>query len=436
MSDQPQLPASSTTRRRFMQQSALFGAGAVIGSELAVARAAYAQGSETLKVGLVGCGGRGTGAARQTLTADGNTQLVAMADAFENELRGSLSTLLKTDVADRINVPPEQMFDGLDAYEKLLATDVDIVLLATPPQFRPVHLRACIDAGKHVFVEKPVAVDAAGVRSVLETTELARQKNLTILSGLCWRYEPSMQETIARLQAGAIGDLTYLQSFRYSGGVEKRQPRVPGETEMQHQLRNWYYYTWLSGDFNVEQFVHEMDKMSWLMGEYPVRCVSTGGRETRIGEDYGNIFDHFATVFEYANGVRYYATTRHQRGCDNEFKDMAFGTNGSCELMRFTIKDRAGETAWRSREDRSDMHQLEHNAMYSALRKGEIINNGEYMAKSTLLGIMARESAYTGKTLTWDQILNSQQNLSPSGYTWDARPPASPVAVPGVTAFV
>ncbi len=428
--------AHPATRRDFMKHSALLGAGAVIGSELAIARSAYAQGSEMLKVGLVGCGGRGTGAAAQTLTADANTQLVAMADAFQDELRGSLSTLLKTDVADRVNVPPEQMFDGLDAYEKLLQTDVDIVLLATPPQFRPLHLKACIDAGKHVFAEKPVAVDATGVRSVLETTELARQKNLTIVSGLCWRYEPGMQETIARLQDGAIGDLTYLQSIRYSAGVEKRQPRDPGWTDMQHQIRNWYYYTWLSGDFNVEQFVHEMDKMSWLIGDYPVRCLSTGGRETRTGDEYGNIFDHFATIFEYANGVRYYATTRHQRGCDNEFRDMAVGSNGSCEMMRFLIKDRAGETTWRRKEDRADMHQLEHDAMYAALRKGEIINNGEYMAKSTLLGIMARESAYTGKTLTWEQMLNSQQDLRPSGYTWDATPPESKVAVPGVTPFI
>lgn len=245
-----------------------------------------------------------------------------------------------------------------------------------------------------------------------------------------------MQETISRLQDGAIGDLVYLQSVRYNQGVEKRKERQPDWTEMYHQVRNWYYYTWLSGDFNVEQFVHELDKMAWLMDGYPVTCLSTGGRETRTDPSYGNIYDHFATTYEFANGVRYYATTRQQRGCANQFACHVFGTAGSSETMRFEIKDRSGETTWRRREKRADMHQLEHNAMYAALRAGEIPNNGEYMANSTLMGIMARMSAYTGKEVTWEQALNSQLDLSPSGYTWDAAPPPADIAVPGVTPLV
>lgn len=434
MSEAHSGPAS---RRTFMKQSAALGAGALLAGNGALAHGAFADGAEKVyRVGLVGCGGRGTGAARQTLVADENTELVALADAFREQVDDSHSRLLKTEVADRVRVDPEMMFHGLDAYEKLVATDVDLVLLATPPHFRPIHIRACIEAGKHVFAEKPVAVDALGVRHVLESTEMAREQGLGLVSGLCWRYEPGMQKTIQRLQDGAIGDLVYLQSIRYSQGVEKRKERQPDWTDMQHQVHNWYYYTWLSGDFNVEQFVHEMDRMAWLMGSYPVRCLSTGGRETRIDESYGNIFDHFATIFEFENGVRYNATTRHQQGCANEFTDYAFGARGSCKMKDFHIKDTAGETIWRHREKRSDMHQLEHNAMYAALRGGEVPNNGDYMAKSTLMGIMARMSAYTGKALTWDDALNSQLDLSPSGYTWDGTPPPVDIAVPGATPFV
>ena len=378
----------------------------------------------------------GGGAARQTLIADERTELVALADAFQEQTDDALSRLLKSEVADRVKVDPDMMFHGLDAYEKLIATDVDLVLLATPPHFRPMHIRACVEAGKHVFAEKPVAVDPNGVRHVLESTDMAKEKGLALVSGLCWRYEPGMQQTIQRLQDGAIGDIAYLQSVRYTNGVEKGKERQPEWTEMENQVHNWYYYTWLSGDFNVEQFVHEMDRMAWLMGSYPVRCISTGGRETRIDEAYGNVFDHFATIFEFENGVRYNATTRHQRGCANEFTDYVFGANGTCETKSFHIKDRAGKTVWRRREKRADMHQLEHNDMYASLRSGEIPNNGDYMAKSTLMGIMARMSAYTGKALTWEQVMNSQLDLSPSGYTWDSTPPPAEVAVPGATPFV
>jgi myo-inositol 2-dehydrogenase / D-chiro-inositol 1-dehydrogenase len=426
--------SGGSSRRSFLQHSTALGAGALLAGHSAIGHGAFAADAEkTYRVGLIGCGGRGTGAARQTLVADKRVELVALADAFEDALANSHSALLRTEVADRVKVDPERMFHGLDAYQKLIDSGVDLVLLATPPHFRPQHLRACIEAGKHVFAEKPVAVDPVGVRHVLESTEMAKEKGLAIVSGLCWRYEPAMQETVSRLQEGAIGDLVYLQSVRYNQGVEKRQERQPDWTDMYHQVRNWYYYTWLSGDFNVEQFVHELDKMAWLMDDYPVACLSTGGRETRIDPSYGNVFDHFATTYEFANGVRYYATTRQQRSCANQFACHVFGTSGSSETMRFEIKDRSGKTTWRSREKRGDMHQLEHNAMYAALRAGDVPNNGEYMAKSTLMGIMARMSAYTGKEVTWEQAMNSQLDLSPSGYTWDAAPPPADIAVPGVT---
>jgi myo-inositol 2-dehydrogenase / D-chiro-inositol 1-dehydrogenase len=433
----PTDPSGGSSRRSFLQHSTALGAGALLAGHSAVGHGAFAPDAEkTYRVGLVGCGGRGTGAARQTLVADKRVELVALADAFEDAVANSHSALLRTEVADRVKVDPEMMFHGLDAYQKLIDSGVDLVLLATPPHFRPQHLRACIEAGKHVFAEKPVAVDPVGVRHVLESTEMAKEKGLAIVSGLCWRYEPGMQETVSRLQDGAIGDLVYLQSVRYNQGVEKRQERQPEWTDMYHQVRNWYYYTWLSGDFNVEQFVHELDKMAWLMDDYPVTCLSTGGRETRTDPSYGNVFDHFATTYEFASGVRYYATTRQQRSCANEFSCHVFGTSGSSETMRFEIKNRSGETTWRHREKRGDMHQLEHNAMYAALRAGEIPNNGEYMAKSTLMGIMARMSAYTGKEVTWEQAISSKLDLSPAAYTWDAAPPPAEIAVPGVTPLV
>ena len=421
-------PAS---RRAFLKQSTAAVVGVGLTSNM---RAGYVDGDDTIRVGLVGCGGRGTGAAAQALRADANTQLVALADTFSDQLDKSLANLSKQeDVANRVVVPKDHCFIGFDAYQHLLSSDVDVVLLATPTHFRPVHLRACIEAGKHVFAEKPVAVDAPGIRSVMASTELAKQKNLSLVSGLCWRYEKGMQETLNQIHEGALGDLITIQSTRFNG-YSRKVERRPDNTDMYWQMRNWYNFTWLSGDFIVEQFVHELDKIAWLMkDECPFRCIATGGRQTRIGEVNGNIFDHFSAVFEYANGVKYFAATRQQPRCSSEFVDIAMGTQGQANLMEYSI---TGRHPWNWPHNRTDMHQLEHNVMYEALRKGNIINNGDYMAKSTLMGIMARMSAYTGKELTWEQALNSQENLSPEVYAWDAKPPASPVAMPGETQFI
>jgi len=421
-------PAS---RRAFLRQSAVAVVAAGVASNV---RAGYVDGSDTLRIGLVGCGGRGTGAAAQALRADPNTRLVAMADAFADQLDKSLVNLGQSgDVSNRVRVPKDHCFVGFDAYQQLLSSDVDVVLLATPTHFRPIHVRACLEAGKHVFAEKPVAVDAPGIRSILESAQLAKQKNLSLVSGLCWRYETGMQKTIRQIHQGALGDLVTIESTRFNG-FSRTAPRSPGDTDMYWQMRNWYNFTWLSGDFIVEQFVHELDKIAWLMKDQnPIRCVATGGRQTRIGEANGNIYDHFSAVFEYENGVKHFAATRQQPRCSSEFIDLVFGTQGRANLMEYSI---TGQAPWQWPHERTDMHQLEHNAMYKALRKGEVINNGEYMAKSTLLGIMARMSAYTGKTLTWEEALNSQESLSPETYAWDAKPPASPVSMPGETLFV
>ncbi len=420
-----------STRRQFLKTS---GTAAVAGTlSTGLARSVHAAGGETLCVGLVGCGGRGTGAAVQALTADPGTKLVAMADAFADRVTSSLENLKKSPVADRVAVDDDHRFTGFDACEKLVASGVDVVLLAAPPHFRPRHLKACVDAGKHVFAEKPVAVDAPGVRSVLATTEAAKGKGLTIVSGLCWRYETGMQKTIGQIHDGRIGDLVALEATRYAQGVGKLAKRQPGWSDVEYQMRNWYYFTWLSGDFIVEQFVHELDKMAWLMrDECPVRCHSTGGRQTRIEPEYGHIYDHFNAVFEYAGGVKLYAGTRHQRGTDGVRVDSAMGTRGTCEMSKYTI---TGQDPWKWDGRRTVMHQLEHDALFAALRRGDVINNGEYMAKSTMMAIIARMSAYTGKTLTWDKAMASEEKLGPSKVDWDVPFPEPPVAMPGVTPF-
>ena len=427
----PSSGTSSSTRRDFLKASSAAVAAGTLASGLA--RSAHAAGSDVLKLGLIGCGGRGTGAAVQALTADPNTRLIAMGDAFADRLDFSLASLKKSAVSQQVAVDRARQFVGFDAYQGVIGSDVDVVLLAEPPHFRPISLKAAIEAGKHVFAEKPVAVDAPGIRSVLATCAEAKKKNLMVVSGLCWRYETGMQETIGRLHDGAIGDIVALETTRYGQGSGKRFQREPGMTDMYYQMRNWYYYTWLSGDFIVEQLVHELDKMAWLMhDEYPVRCIATGGRQTRIEPIFGHIYDHFSAIYEYANGVKLYASTRHQAGTQGMRLDMAKGTKGSCDMMKYTI---TGVNPWKRTGRVTLMHQLEHDAMYAALRQGEVINNGNYMAKSTMMAILARMSAYTGKAITWEQAMASKEDLSPPKYDWDVALPEPPVAMPGVTKF-
>ena len=293
-----------TSRRDFLASSAALAGAAVAGS-LSVARSAHAAGSDTLKIGMIGCGGRGTGAAANALTADGNTKLVAMADAFSDRLELSIKQLEKR-FPDRVVVDADHRFTGFDAYQKVIASDVDVVILATPPHFRPAHLEACAEAGKHVFCEKPVAVDAPGFRSVLASCEKAEQKGLSFVSGLCFRYHAGVQETLRRVLDGAIGRIVAIQET-YNCGPPwfRNKVRKPEWTEMEYQMRNWYPFTWLSGDHNVEQHVHSLDKASWVMhDEPPERAWGSGGRQFRGEIAIGNIFDHHCVTYEYPDGVR------------------------------------------------------------------------------------------------------------------------------------
>lgn len=428
----------STNRRTFLKSTTIAAAGAAVGS-LGIGRSAHAAGSEVLKIGLVGCGGRGSGAAANALVADPNTKLVAMADAFPDRIETALNGLQKR-FKDRAAVDRDHQFVGFDAYQKVIASDVDVVLLTTSPHFRPIHLKAAIDAGKHVFCEKPVAVDAPGVRSVLATSEEAAKKKLNLVSGLCWRYDLGVKETMKRVLDGAIGDIVAIQET-YNTGTLWQRPRQPDWTEMEYQMRNWLYFTWLSGDHNVEQHIHSLDKAAWAMhDEPPVRAWGLGGRQVRTDPKYGDIFDHHAVCYEYANGVRVYSYCRQMAGCSGDVSDIFLGTKGKADILKNRIQ---GPQEWRYRGQKPSMYELEHQALFAAIRAGQTINNGLYMCRSTMLAILGRLATYSGKTITWDEAINSKISLAPSKYTMDATPPTVPdkdgkypVAVPGVTQVV
>lgn len=400
---------------------------------------AYAAGEEApLKVGLIGCGGRGTDAARQALHADKNVKLWAMGDAFADRLDISLKSISKVEeLAPKIDVPPERRFVGFNAYQDVIAC-CDVVLLTTPPQFRPLHLQAAVEAGKHVFAEKPCAVDAPGVRKVLRICEEARQKKLSVVSGLCLRYDYGFQEIVKRIRDGEIGKVHTLQANDYRGGIWVK-PRLPEWTDMTWQMRNWYYFTWLSGDFNVEQHVHFLDVCAWVMGnKYPVRAVGLGGRQVRTEPEYGHIYDHFSIVYEYADGAKFFSNCRQQQGCVSDMSAHVAGSQGVAHISEkkkgLVIKKDSGD--WSFTGDNGEMYQTEHNELFASIRSGKPINNGEYMARSTLLAIMGRMAAYTGQAITWEMAMNSQEDLTPPKYDWDVPLSVPPVAKPGVTKFV
>jgi len=433
---------SSTSRRQFLQTSAAAAVGAGLVSSEGIARSVHATGNETLKVGLVGCGGRGRGAAVQALTADPNTRLVALADVFADHVERSVGILKKAEVADRVTVDADHRFAGFDAYEKLIQTDVDVVLLAAPPHFRPAHLKACVDAGKHVFAEKPVAVDAPGIRAVLAACEEAKKKDLSIVSGLMFRYERAKQEMMKRIHDGAIGDVVAIQTT-YNCGPPwfRNKDRQPDWTEMEYQMRNWYPFTWLSGDHNVEQHVHSLDKSAWALHDQPPqKAWGSGGRQVRSEPAIGNIFDHHCVTYEYDNGVRVYSHCRRQAGCSNDVSDHILGTKGRCDVMKHRIE---GETNWRYEGPNPNKYVAEHEALFASIRAGRPVNNGLYMAQSTMWAILGRMATYTGKTIAWEQAMSAKEDLSPERYAWDAEPPILPdeggkypIAIPGVTEFV
>ncbi len=385
------LPIQHPSRRQFLKTTSVLAAASGSASVLSHAADVHAGGSDLLKIGIVGCGGRGTGAVLNALQADKNVKLTAMADAFEDRIELSLETLQRDTKAEgKIEVPKARQFVGFNAYQQLIDSGIDVVLLATPPHFRPLHLKAAVDAGKHIFCEKPVAVDAPGIRSVLATSRLAKKKGLSLVSGLCLRYNNPQLEAVGRIHDGAIGDVHTLFANDYRGTIWIKKPK-PDWTDMHLQMRNWYYYTWLSGDFNVEQHVHYLDLCSWIKGSYPTSAIGSGGRQVRTSEKYGNIYDHHSVVYRYEDGARLISNTRQQGDCATDSSCYIQGTKGTAELTdgRAIINN---ATKWRYREKGKDksMYDIEHDRLFESIRSGQPINDGEYMSNSSLLAIMGR----------------------------------------------
>ena len=377
------------------------------------------------------------------MNTEGPTRLVAMADAFNDRLQASLRGL-KGQHSDKVDVPPERQFVGFDAYKHVLESDADLIILATPPGFRPLHLEAAVNANKHVFMEKPVAVDAPGVRRVLAATAQAKKKNLALAVGLQRRHERRYMETIKRLQDGAIGDVILTRAYWNGGGVWVR-PRREGQTEMEYQMRNWYYFNWLCGDHIVEQHIHNLDVINWLMNGYPVSAQGQGGRQVRTGKDHGEIYDHHMIEFTYADGSKMLSQCRHIPNTWGSVSEHAHGTEGSVNIGAATIHDRNDNVVWSYGRGGTGGHQQEHHDLFADIRKGERPNEGEYGALSTMTSIFGRMATYSGKRLDWDKALNSDLIVSPvDQYTsYDDVPPVVPdenmdyaIPMPGSTITV
>jgi myo-inositol 2-dehydrogenase / D-chiro-inositol 1-dehydrogenase len=436
MSDQsPTNSSTNSARRSFLKTAAYLGTVAAP----AIIRAQTV--TNALKVGLVGCGGRGTGAAAQALNADDYAELTAVADIDAARVEQSLRSLGRGKVAAKVKVDPSKQFLGLDAYQKVIDANVDVVLLATPPGFRPEHLKYAVKAGRHLFVEKPVAVDAPGVRDVLATVEEAKKKNLSMVAGFCWRYSNYIKETFEQIEKGAIGDLLSYYGTYYTSPVKPMPPastRPAGMSDIEWQIRNWYNFTWLCGDSLVEQAVHTVDKVAWAFGDKaPVSCVAVGGRQ--IPAEGGNIFDHFQVNYLYPNNIRASVACRQIDGCHNENSDYITGSKGTVTIGRGPnprINDWKGDSIWSYSGQKYDMYQYEHDILFSSLRKNQPVNDGVRMATSTLLAIMGRMAAYTGQQITWEQAMNSQENLLPPKMDWAGSFEPHPLARPGRTKFV
>jgi predicted dehydrogenase len=448
--DNTQKPASALNRRRFIKTSSAASAAAV--GTLAMERFAHAAADDTLKLALIGCGGRGTGAANQALSTSrlgmGNIKLVAMADAFEDNLLNKLS-IIREQHRDLVDVPPERQFVGFDAYKKAIA-EADVVILTTPPGFRPIHFEEAVKQGKNIFMEKPVATDAVGIRKVLEAAKEAKKKNLKVGVGLQRHHQVGYIETIKRLQDGAIGDITSMRCYWNGNGVWTRAradlEKAAGRklTEMEYQMRNWYYFNWLCGDHINEQHIHNIDVINWIKGGYPVSAQGMGGRQVRDGIDNGEIFDHHFVEFEYADGSRCYSQCRHIRGCFNSVSEHVTGTMGRSDVNKHMIY---GDNRWRHKpaEGQRDPnpYQQEWDDLIAAIRKNEDYNEAEYGAKSTMTSILGRMATYSGKVVSWEEGFNSDLSLLPEKFSWDANPKSMPdkdgryeIPVPGAKEWI
>ncbi len=418
------------SRRDFLRGSAsaavLLGSGA-----MTLPRGAWAEGSDELRVGVIGCGGRGTGAAINCAESSPGVKIVALGDLFKDRVDGCLNRLNGNEnVKGKIDVTPDRCFVGFDNYEKVIGSGVDMVILAAPPGFRPRHFKAAIEAGKHVFMEKPVAVDGPGIRTVMAAGELAARKKLGVVAGTQRRHQAVYVETMKRIHDGAIGEIVAAQCYWNQGGLWNHG-RKPEWTDMEWQIRNWLYFTWLSGDHIVEQHVHNLDAVNWAMRAHPVKCVGMGGRQVRTDPAYGHIFDHFAVEYEYPNGARLMSMCRQIDGCVSNVSERVVGTKGTSNCHGMI----RGATEWRYEGPSPSPYVQEHADLISSIRAGKPLNEIRRIAESCLTAIMGRMSAYTGQEVTWEQALNSTEDLTPAKLEFGPLP-VPPVAVPGKTPLV
>jgi len=416
----------NTTRRSFLRSSAAAISAVGLGQSLPALQDPP-RGDE-LRVGLIGCGGRGTGAAVQALSTKGDTRLVAVADMFEDRLAGCLDELQGTGVASRVDVPKERRFVGADAFQGVLSANVDVVLIATPPHFRPAHFDAAIAANKHVFFEKPVAVDAPGVRRVIAAADRAQKAGLAVCSGLQRHHQNGYLETMRRIHDGALGKILFARCS-WNQGRLWHHDRQPQWSDMEWQLRNWLYFTWLSGDHIVEQHVHNLDVINWAMQSHPSAARGMGGRQVRTDPKFGHIFDHHAVQFRYPNGAWCFSECRQIDDCVADVSEHVYGAAGEAHMDsgRWSI---TGEREWSFSGKANDPYQTEHDDLFAAIRAGQPFNEGRMVAESTMTAIMGRMATYTGKEVTWEQALASDETWGPKTYEFGPLP-VDPVPMPG-----
>lgn len=442
MHNPPSPSARHVSRRAFLKHSA--AAAATLGPLTAGSRSVFAAGSDRIRVGVVGCGNRGTGAAMNCVLSSPGVEIVALGDLFQDKLDKSLATLKDTSGkrewscsspwtrADAVKVTKDTCFVGFDACQKVIASGVDLVILATPPAFRPQHLQAVVAAGKNAFIEKPVAVDPAGIHSILASAELAKQKGLAIVAGTQRRHQPRYIEMMKRVHQGDIGTLTGGECY-WVGCCVRRwgffSPRQPQWSDLEWQLRNWYFFTWLSGDHVVEQHVHNIDVLNWAMGAHPSDALGMGGRQWRTQPEYGNIWDHFAVRYRYPNGATVLSMCRQNDNCYETITEIITGTRGKAQSGKIT-----GEHPWKFDGDERSPYEQEHADLIQSIRAGRPLNEGRQVAESTLTAIMGRMSAYTGQVVQWDWAMNkSRLDLWPKAELKFGPYPVPPVAVPGET---
>ncbi|MBS1506101.1 MAG: Gfo/Idh/MocA family oxidoreductase [Bacteroidetes bacterium] len=440
---------NNTSRREFVKQTSLLTGGLIAAPFLAEANF-FNSVDDTIKIALIGCGGRGTGAAAQALSTKQNVKLVAMCDAFRDNLDNCYNALNADDWSDitgkaeslkrKINVPEENKFVGFEGYKKAIAL-ADVVILTTPPGFRPIHFEEAVNQGKHIFMEKPVATDPVGIQRVLASAAIAKQKKLNVVVGLQRHYQNSYRELFKRKEL--IGDITSAQAWWNNDGVWVRA-RKAGQTEMEYQMRNWYYFVWLCGDHITEQHIHNLDVINWFKGGYPVKAQGMGGREVRKGKDHGEIFDHHYVEFEYADGSILNSQCRHIPGTMSRVDELLVGTKGKIRSGKADIVDGKGKALYQyDKKSENDPYQTEHDELFEAIAKGEYkFADAENGAKSTMTSILGRMATYSGQVIEWDKAINSSLNLQPKIYDFYATPPTTPnadgfypVAIPGVTKF-